>query len=285
MKEEKTEEIKAPENQQEAVVVEEGSIPQEKQELVKVQDEVVPEAVDVPVGIAREQGFDKEKWHPKTKLGMRVKAGEITTIDEILDKGVRIFEAEIVDCLVQDVDIDLLAVGQSKGKFGGGKRSIWRQTQKKTREGNKPSFTALVVAGNRDGYIGLGAGKAKETVPAREKATRNAKLSVMKILRGCGSWRCGCGTPHSIPFTVKGKCGSVIVKLIPAPKGTKLCTEKECAKILELAGIKDVYMRSLGHTATKMNLVKACFIALKKLTEMKMTPEYYKIAGVKEGKK
>ena len=56
--------------------------------------------------------------------------------------------------------------------------------------------------GNKNGVIGVGYGKSKETVPAREKAFRNAKLNIFKIRRGCGSWECMCGEPHSIPFMI-----------------------------------------------------------------------------------
>ena len=159
---------------------------------------------------------------------------------------------------------------RSKGKFGGGKRSIWKQTQKKTREGNKPKFSTMVVVGNEDGYVGVGYGKAKETVPAREKATYRAKLNIIKVKRGCGSWECACeNEPHSIPYAVEGKCGSVKVRLMPAPKGAGLVAEKECQKILRLAGIKDIYFKASGKTRTKINLVKACFYALRNLAKFK----------------
>ena len=119
--------------------------------------------------------FDKNSWQPRTELGKKVKDGEIKTIEEILDAGISIKEAEIFDCLVPNAEAILMKIGQSKGKFGGGKRTVWKQTQKKTKEGNKPNFAALVVIGNRNGIIGIGHGKAKETVPAREKALRQAK--------------------------------------------------------------------------------------------------------------
>ena len=106
---------------------------------------------------------------------------------------------------------DLLLIGQSKGKFGGGARRIFKQTQKKTPEGNKPSFACAAVVGNEDGYVGVGSGKSKDTVPAREKAIRRAKLNLFKIRRGCGSWECNCKTHHSIPFETEGKCGSVSI--------------------------------------------------------------------------
>ena len=225
-----------------------------------------------------------EKWVPKTEIGKKVKAGEIKDIDEILNSGRRILESEIVDFLMPSLEYDLITIGQSKGKFGGGKRSIWKQTQKKTKEGNKPKFATVAVIGNKDGYVGLGYGKAKETVPAREKAIRNAKLNIMKVRRGCGSWACGCSEPHSIPIKVSGKCSSVVVALIPAPKGTNLTIQKELGKILRLAGFKDVYSKTKGQTGVQLNLVKACIAALKKLNSTKFDDEFIKKSGTREGK-
>ena len=238
---------------------------------------------EVPLGVKVTREFDKEGWQPKTELGRKVKAGEITNIDQILDRGLKILEPQIVDCLLSNLESDLIMVGQSKGKFGGGKRSIWRQTQKKTAEGNKPSFSSLVVVGNRNGYVGIGIGKGRETMPAREKALRKAKLNIIKIRRGCGSWECGCATPHTIPLKVEARCGSVRIKLIPAPQGTNLSAEKEIVKLLSLAGIKDIYSKGSGQTRTKLNFITACFNALKKLSGVKIKPEYYKKAGIVEG--
>lgn len=240
--------------------------------------------VEAPTGVIKTKGFDKESWQPKTDLGKKVKSGDIKNIDEILDKGLKILEPEIVDVLVQDLQSDLLAIGQSKGKFGGGKRSIWRQTQKKTKEGNKPKFGTLAVVGNKNGYIGIGYGKSKETVPAREKAIRQAKLNLIKIRRGCGSWECNCAQPHSIPFKLTGKTGSIEIKLIPAPKGSGISTEKEIKKIIEFAGIKDIYSKSRGQTRTKINFILACFNALKQSTSIKVKQEFNKKLGIVEGR-
>jgi|TARA_B100001964_G_scaffold213332_1_gene250143 small subunit ribosomal protein S5 len=227
--------------------------------------------------------FDKESWKPKTSLGMKVKTGKIDDIDYILDNKLKILEHEIVDILMPNLTTDLLLVGQSKGKFGGGQRRVFRQTQKKTREGNKPKFGTFAIVGNSDGYVGIGYGKSKETVPAREKATRNAKQNIIQVLRGCGSWQCGCKQPHSVPFAVEGKYGSVKIKLIPAPRGTGLCIEGECGKILKIAGITDVWSHTSGQTRTKTNLIYACFDALKKLMEIKLQQANDENLGVVEG--
>src|SRR3989344_4383753 len=193
---------------------------------------------------------------------MRVKSGEITDISQVLDARIKILEPEIVDALVPNLATDLLMIGQSKGKFGGGQKRIFKQTQKKTQEGNEPKFATFAVIGNENGLVGLGYGKSKETVPAREKAIRRSKLNIIKIRRGCGDWGCGCGTPHTVPFKVTGRVGSVRIILIPAPKGTGLKVEKECQKILKLAGITDVWSRTEGQTRSKLNVLFACFKAL-----------------------
>jgi len=231
----------------------------------------------------RETVFDKEAWNPKTSIGKKVKSGEITKIDEILDNGLKILEPEIVDSLLPNLKTELLLIGQSKGKFGGGQRRVFRQTQKKTREGNKPNFATYAVVGNGNGYVGIGYGKSRETVPAREKALRNAKLNIIKIRRGCGSWQCSCGDSHSIPFNVEGKCGSSIIRIMPAPKGKGLCIEKECQKILEMAGIKDVWSKTKGQTKVRTNLIPACFKALKQLSSTRIQQRHYKDLGIIEG--
>ncbi|MCL6500722.1 MAG: 30S ribosomal protein S5 [Candidatus Pacearchaeota archaeon] len=204
-------------------------------------------------------------WNPKTKLGRDVKSGKIKDIDEIFEKNLRILEAQIVDFLIPKLESDLINIGQAKGKFGGGKRRPWRQTQKKSAEGNVPSFACMVVVGDKKGHVGVGYGKAKETVPAKQKALARAKLNLIKVKRGCGAFDCTCKEPHSIPFTVEGKSGSSRIKLMPAPKGTGLAIEDECKKVLRLAGIKDIYSRTFGQTKTKFNLIRACMIALEKL--------------------
>jgi len=203
-------------------------------------------------------------WKPKTKLGKEVKSGKIKNIDEILDKNKKIMEQEIVDSLMKNLKTDLISIGQSKGKFGGGKRRAWRQTQRKSKEGNIPTFSTMAVAGDENGHVGVGMGKGKETLPSRDKAIRKAKLNMMHLKRACASFDCACAELHSVPFKVAGKSGSVRVILIPAPQGTGLVIANELKKILKLAGIKDVYSKTFGSQRTTFNLVLACIDALKK---------------------
>ena len=160
--------------------------------------------------------------------------------------------------------IDLISIGQSKGKFGGGKRRAWRQTQRKTKEGNVPTFSTMAVVGDENGHVGIGVGKSMETLPARDKAVRKAKLSIIKIKRSCSSFDCDCSEKHTVPFKVTGKESSTSVTLIPAPQGTGLVVANELKKVLKMAGIKDVYSRTTGTQRTSFNLVKACINALNK---------------------
>lgn len=265
--------------------------PEETDAAEAVPIDVAPEQAEVMIPVPVEEAhaksfaksFDKQAWKPKTALGQKVKNGEITNIDEILTPGLPVLEAEIVESLLPNMNAELLLIGQSKGKFGGGKRRIFRQTQKKTMEGNKPKFAAYVVVGDENGHVGIGYGKSKETVPAREKSIRNAKKNVIVIRRGCGSWQCGCKTPHSVPFKVEGKAGSVTLRLIPAPKGTGLVIEEDCAKILKLAGIRDVVSKSFGTTPTRINMIKACEEALRQLTKTKIQHKHIQSLGIAQG--
>jgi len=219
----------------------------------------------------RSRKFDKAQedrellavWEPKTKLGLEVKNKSVKSIEDLLNSRRKILEEQIVDSLIE-VETDLISIGQAKGKFGGGKRRAWRQTQRKTKEGNVPTFSTMAVVGDNKGHVGLGVGRAKETLPARDKATRQAKLSLIQVKRACSDFDCACDLPHTVPFKVMGKAGSCRVILLPAPQGTGLVAANEIKKILKLAGISDVYSKTFGKQRTTFNLAKACFDALKK---------------------
>jgi small subunit ribosomal protein S5 len=215
------------------------------------------------------------EWEPKTQLGRDVKDGKVKSIDEILEKNKKILESEITDALL-NLKSDLLSIGQSKGKFGGGKRRAWRQTQRKTQEGNIASFSTLAVVGDENGHVGIGSGKAKETLPARDKSIRKAKLNIFRVSRGCSSFDCFCSELHTIPFTVKGKSGGVKIILMPAPQGTGLVVANELKKVLKLAGIKDVYSKTFGKKRTTFNIVKACIDALNKTNPKQLRKEIKK---------
>lgn len=248
------------------------------EETPKTEDKVIEktETADPVTGKSRGRHGQKRKpfqritreevvaaWEPITDLGRKVKAGQIKDISEILDNNLKILEDGIVDSLLV-LQSDLISIGQSKGKFGGGKRRAWRQTQRKTKEGNVPTFSALAVVGDGNGHVGIGYGKSKETLPSRDKATRKAKLNIFHITRGDGSFDSVGGGETSIPFKVEGKSGSVRVVFMPAPPGTGLVVADELKKVLKLAGIKDIYSKTFGKQRTTFNFVKAAIDALKK---------------------
>lgn len=136
--------------------------------------------------------------------------------------------------------------------------------QKQTDAGEKSKFKATVIVGNGNGLVGLGEGKAKEVGPAIKKAVKQAKLKIIPVRMGCGSWECKCGEKHSLPFRIGGKSGSVRITLIPAPKGIGLAIADTPKVVLRLAGVKDVWSLTKGHTRCTVNFAKATFNALRK---------------------
>ncbi|MCE4612774.1 MAG: 30S ribosomal protein S5 [Desulfurococcales archaeon] len=189
-----------------------------------------------------------EEWKPRTRVGRLVKEGKITSIDEIFKRNLPILETEIVDVLLPGLDHEIIDV------------SI---VQKMTDAGRITRFRAVVVVGNGDGYVGLGKGKARQFRFAIEKAIRNAKLNIIPVRRGCGSWECTCGEAHSVPFIVRGKSGSVEITLKPAPKGTGLVAGDVAKTVLRMAGITDVWTQTRGETRTSYNFARATYLALR----------------------
>jgi small subunit ribosomal protein S5 len=194
------------------------------------------------------QSRNLEQWVPKTRLGKMIQEGRITSIEEIFMGGMQPKEPQIIDTLLPDLQEEVINVNL---------------VQKQTDAGEKSSFKAIVAVGNRDGYIGLGAGKARQVRNAIEKAAANARLHVVPVRRGCGSWECGCGKHHSIPFNVEGKCGSVRIDVVPGPRGLGIVASEVAKVILGLAGIKDCWTRSYGSTRTVPSFAYAVFDALK----------------------
>jgi len=189
-----------------------------------------------------------EEWIPRTKLGWMVKEGKITSIDQIFAINAIIMEPEIVDILLPNLSQEIIDVVL---------------VQKMTDAGRISRFRAVVAIGNGDGYVGLGIAKARQLRTAIEKAVIDAKLNIVPVRRGCGSWECSCKEPHSVPFRVAGKAGSVEVTLIPAPLGVGLVAGEVAKIILRLAGIRDVWTFSKGESRTTINFAKAVYNALK----------------------
>jgi small subunit ribosomal protein S5 len=190
----------------------------------------------------------QQAWVPRTSLGKLVQEGKITSMSEIFSQGYKIREAGIVNTLLPNIQQEVLNINL---------------VQKQTDAGEKSRFKAIVVVGNYDGYFGLGMGKAKQVRSAIEKGTIDAKLNVFPVRRGCGSWECGCGQPHSVPFKVVGKCGSVSVELKPAPKGVGIVASEVPRMVIGFTGIRDCWIKSRGSTRTALSFAQATANALK----------------------
>jgi len=216
----------------------------------------------------------QDSWKPKTDLGKSVKDGKIKNIGEIFDMGLPILETEIVDRLLPELSErdfqEVLSVNM---------------VQRMTDSGRRVKFACIVVVGNKNGYVGLGYGKAQEVGPAIRKAITDAKLNLIQIKRGCGSWECNCGTPHTIPFQIDGRSSSVSVTLLPAPRGLGIAMGDVGRKILSLAGIKDVWSRSYGQTQTTLNFARAIFDALMKINDMSVQNRHIERIGIIPGSK
>ncbi|HSB84147.1 MAG TPA: 30S ribosomal protein S5 [Nitrosarchaeum sp.] len=194
----------------------------------------------------REQ--EEEAWVPKTILGKKVAAGEINSIEEIIQDGMRIQEAGIIKKLLPDLKSEVIDVGI---------------IQKMTSNGQSTRFKAIVATGNQNGYLGVGQGKSKQMRIAIEKATNQALLNVSPIKLGCGSWECRCDQKHSVPFKIRGKGGSVTIEIIPAPRGLGLVAGGKIKRLLELAGLKDAWTTAKGATPTMNSTSKAILDCLK----------------------
>jgi len=145
--------------------------------------------------------------------------------------------------------------------------------QKQTRAGQRTRFKAFVVVGDCDGHLGLGVKCSKEVATAIRGAITIAKLTVVPVRRGY--WGNKIGAPHTVPTKVTGKCGSVSLRLVPAPRGTGLVAARAPKKLLEFAGIQDIYSSSTGKTKTMGNFVKATFRAIAQ-TYGYLTPDLWR---------
>lgn len=196
----------------------------------------------------RRRGRDEEnEWVPVTKLGRLVKEGKIESIEEIFLFSIPVKEAEIIDHLLKEkLHDEVMKI---------------MPVQKQSSAGQRTRFKAFVAVGDSNGHIGLGVKCSSEVATAIRGAITIAKLNVIPVRRGY--WGRKGGSPHTIPCKVTGKCGSVRVRLIPAPRGTGLVSSIAGKKLLSMAGIYDCYCSSRGHTRTMGNYIKALYYALR----------------------
>lgn len=215
--------------------------------------------------IEQEHGDEiKSEWVPLTESGRAVKNGEITSLDDYFNKGFKIIEPEVVDLLVAEIKTKLLE---------------FKKTARITRQGRNFSYRATVLVGDGNSYVGVGTGKDKERVPAIQKATRAAKMAMIKVKKGCGSWECKCNEKHSIPFKVVGKHSSIEITLMPAPRGTGLVVGDAIKDVFNFVGIKDVWAKTKGNTNSTLEFVSATIKALMKTNKVKLTDEMKRKIG------
>ncbi|MFH0954940.1 MAG: 30S ribosomal protein S5 [Candidatus Micrarchaeota archaeon] len=202
-----------------------------------------------------------DNWIPKTNLGRKVKNAEISTLEQLFDQGLPVMEPEIIDSLIPNMAEKLVE---------------FKKTARISQSGRNFSYRATVLVGNRNGFVGVGVASDRERQAAAQKATEHAKLNLVHVYRGCGSWECVCGTNHSIPFKVDGRCGSVRIRLKPGPKGVGLVVGNNIKDVFEFAGISDVWSETKGHTATKLNFIRAALNAMGKTSAMRISKEVAK---------
>jgi len=195
---------------------------------------------------------------PVTKLGRLVKNNLIKKIEDIYLFSLAVKEYQIVEHFLGSSLVDeVMKISP---------------VQKQTQAGQRTRFKAFVVVGDSSGHLGLGVKCSKEVTLAIRGAIIAAKLAVIPVRRGY--WGARFGAAHTVPCKVAGSCGSVRMRLIPAPRGTGIVAAKAPKKVLTMAGIHDCYTRATGHRKTMGNFIKATFYAISK-TWGYLTPDLW----------
>ena len=130
-----------------------------------------------------------------------------------------------------------------------------KRVTKVVKGGRNFRFTALVVVGDRNGHVGAGLGKAAEIPEAIRKGKEDAMKNLISV---------ALDENNSIPHDYVGNFGSASVLLKKAPKGTGVIAGGPARAVIDLAGIKNIYTKSLGSN-NKQNVVLATIDGLKNI--------------------
>lgn len=210
----------------------------------------------------------EEEWIPLTNLGRLVKMGLVKKLEQIFYHSIPIKEYQIVDELIK-----------ANNKTLKEQCMKIKSVQKQTKAGQRTRFKAVMAVGDGDGHVGVGSKLAKEVQVAMKGATIAAKLNIIPVRRGY--WGGKIGLPHTLATKVTGKCGSVRLRLIPAPKGTGIIGAAPTKKLLEFCGVEDIFSQSTGSTDTMENFVRAIYDALYKSYKY-LSPELWHLSSSSE---
>jgi len=187
-----------------------------------------------------------------------VKEGRIRKLEELYLFSCPIKEYQIIEHFLPGLKDEVMKI---------------TPVQKQSAAGQRTRFKAYVVVGDSNGHVGLGVKCSKEVANAIRAAICVAKLSVIPVRRGY--WGNNIGRPHTIPVKLTGRCGSVRVRLIPAPRGAGLVAARVSKKMLQMAGLEDCYTSTEGNTKTGSNFAMATFDALR-CSYFYLTPNLWK---------
>ena len=130
------------------------------------------------------------------------------------------------------------------------------RVSKVVKGGRRMSFSALVVTGDGNGYVGVGIGKANTVPAAINKANAIARKNLIKVPL----------TGTTVPYIIRVKFGAAKVLLKPAGPGTGIIAGGSIRAVLEAAGVKDILTKSLG-SSNRVNMAKATMLALSQLKD------------------
>jgi small subunit ribosomal protein S5 len=129
------------------------------------------------------------------------------------------------------------------------------RVSKKTKGGNKISFSVIVVIGDKKGRVGVGLGKAKDVASSIRKAVSYAKKHLITVTIKNGT----------IETDIYVKLGAAKILLKPAPEGSGVIAGGAVRVVVEAAGIRSISSKVLG-TKNQASNVYATLEALRRLS-------------------